>query len=183
MRTFGAYRYLSKWPIWGTSAILLSFLAVIPLGRSVLDGFLYNVSFSSMVGDPIGLVSAVLIVATVLQRGPVYIPRCMEKFLQNNWAHLMFAVVSFLVGVILHLSTASHGVTLMDTYHDIFIMPLFIYFGIILIPIMCFNGTKKEKLLFLGCIILWSVLFIVDINNNLMNQHVWLYSHTYLVKK
>lgn len=180
MKDFGIYSLLSKRPIWETSAILLSILAVIPIGKSVLDGFLYNISFTSIVGDPIGLVTALKIVIVVLQRGPVYVPQHMEKFLKNSRMHWLFAFLSFSFGVALHLLMAAfHGVTLMDTYHDLVVLPMFIYLGITLIPVMCFNGKRKEKFFFWGFITLWLSLYLVDVNNNLMFQHMWFYRHIY----
>jgi len=179
MKDFGIYRYLTSHPVWETSAILLSILAVIPLGRSVLDGFLYNLSFTSNLGDQVGLVMATSIVITVMQREPVVnVPQKLQKILQNSRAHWVFAFVSFLVGVTVHfLLVMSRTISLMDTYHDLFILPLFFYFGITLIPIMIYNGSKKEKLFFWGFIGLWLMLCLVDINDNLMYQHMWFYSH------
>ena len=72
---------------------------MIPIGKSRLDGFLYNVSFTSMMGDQVGIVIATSIVITVMQRQPVNIPQKLGKLLQNVRVHWLILCKWFSIGV------------------------------------------------------------------------------------
>ena len=182
MNFIGGYKPLVEKEVFEISAALLSILSLMPLGRSMLEGFPYNICFSTIIGDPVGLVTAVLVVVTVLQRdcGQIRLPRRLMEGLQRGSVHWVLALLSLFVGVACHFATStSRVVTLMDLYHDLWIIPLFSYLGFILFPIIIFNGKKKEKAIFAGCIFLWLMLAIFDGNNTLMHQYQWCQHNTY----
>jgi hypothetical protein len=170
MMMHGIYWLLSTLPIWATFSILMSILLAIPVGRDVVEGLPYNVSYSSMVGD-VSLVVGVIIATTVLQRGPIFTP----AFVGPGYVHWVIFFTAAVVGMFVYLSTAEErDASLMDAYHDMIVVPMFITLAITLLPVVYLNGRAEEKWATAASIILWGWLVAFDIKFDRLNQWKWL---------
>jgi len=173
----GSYLALSVLPMWATVAIFVALLLAIPVGRDITEGMMYNISYSSAVGD-FGLMVAVLIAVTILKRGVTKFPR----WLQSGRVQFFLALVSFTLGTVACITTiASRQGQVMDVYHDIVVAPLFLYLAITLLPIVFRDGTKVELSVAVFCILSWALLGWFDANHQLLNQRQWLAHHANLV--
>lgn len=173
MKLVGSIRILSILPIWATAAIVTGILMAVPVGRGIFEGLPYNVSYASLVGD-MGLMISVLIAATIIQRGGIYIPR----FLQSGTIHFLILLATFALGVIICVLTlSSRQGQVMDIYHDVILSPLFLYLAITLVPIVYRNGTRVEKRAVFGFFLLLLLLAGFDIKFDRMNQRQWLQNH------
>jgi len=174
------YSILTALPVWATAGILFVITMVaILVGRDVLEGLPYNVSYSAVVGDA-GLIISVLIAATVLQRGGCYIP----ELLQVVKVHELVLVASMALGAAVSVFTlGQRSGQLMDVYHDVIVGPLFLYLAITLLPVVYYNGTRVEKWSVVGFIILWFILVVFDIRYDRMNQRDWLYKKFKIILK
>ncbi|MDB5266197.1 MAG: hypothetical protein JWN89_12 [Parcubacteria group bacterium] len=170
----GSIYLLTVLPVWATAAILFAVIvAAMTVGRDLLEGIPYQVSYSAMIGDP-GLIMAVLIAATILQRGTASIP----LWLQNGAIHMFILLICVVLGVIVSVSTLrSRSGQSMDVYHDVVMGPLILYLGITLLPIIFKNGSRLEVGATIGCILLWAGLVAFDVKYKRMDQRWWLQTH------
>jgi hypothetical protein len=170
----GIYYVLYTLPVWAIAGILfLITLVAILVGRDILEGLPYNVSYSAVIGDA-GLIIGVLITATILQRGGAYIP----SWFLNEKMHINIIGLCFLLGLfICFLTLGLRSGQLMDIYHDVIIAPLILYFAITLVPVIYYNGTNIEKWAVIGFIFLWLALVVFDIKYKRMDQRSWLQNH------
>jgi hypothetical protein len=161
-----------------TTAIFASILSLVLVGRYVLEGLMYNVSFSSQVGD-VGLLIVVLIATTILKEGRAIIP----KPLQDDYVHGMVLLFSVVLGVgVCVLTIDSRSGQVMDVFHDVIIAPLFLSLAITLLPIIFKNGKKVEVVTTICLILLWAGLVWFDVAHHLLNQREWLYAHISIIR-
>ncbi|MEI6281037.1 MAG: hypothetical protein WCP17_03515 [bacterium] len=175
----GIYYVLTVLPIWATAAILLGMLAVLIVGRDILEGKPYNVAYSSAIGD-VGLVMGVLIAATTLQRGGVFIP----QFLEDGALHVFVFLWTVIVGMIVCRKTIdSRDGQAMDVFHDVVIAPTFAFLSFFLVPIVYYNGSTSEKMGLAFFVMLWATLVAFDVRHKRMNQREWLKNHGVKLRK
>ena len=170
----GIYRLLALMPIWAITFVLFIITdGVVYLSRDWLEGLSYQVAYSAHFGDA-ALLIAVLIVAAIIQRGPIIIP----KTLRNSNTHWRVFIASVFAGAALCWVTWGFRSTqFADMYHDILIGPLILFFAITLLPVIYFNGSRFEKIATLFFISLWAVLIVYDVQSDRMDQRSWLQNH------
>lgn len=166
------YSLLTELPILVTAAILFAMLKVIVVGRHIREGQPYDVAPSSYIGE-YAMAFGILIGAAVLQRGGCYVPPWIQ---QMDGVH---SVASFLacvlIGAIVCMKTLrSRGGKAMDIYHDLVVVPVFIY-SAPLVPIIGYNGTLTERIVVLCIIVMQFVLFVFDVKYDRINQRRWLW--------
>jgi hypothetical protein len=169
-----SYTILGIVPIWLAAFVLDFFIVdILFLGREHYEGFAYNISRSSQYGDR-ALIACILIGATVLQRG-VAIPAALNSGI-FNWISLGLA---FAVGVVwVTLVVAGNGWkfvgTVMDTYHNFFIVPVLLYLLTTMIPLTFCCGSAIEKIATILLLALWTFLVWLDSKHGRLQQCKWL---------
>ncbi|NTW22364.1 hypothetical protein HGA34_02335 [Candidatus Falkowbacteria bacterium] len=169
---------LYQLPIWGL-ALLLYLLTgfVIDAGRETLEGFSYNVSHAARYGD-IGLIVIILIAVTVLKR--VHI---LPSWLTSDLLHLALAFVCLGLGVIIEVGVLANSNwqlgQAVDIYHNLAIVPLFLYLLAILLPVTYLYGRSGEKTATILLLLLWLALVIYDASSGRLNQREWLEKNGY----
>lgn len=166
----GGYYLLATTPWWQTALFLLVFtIGILYPGRWMFEGRAYNVAFSSNYGD-IALTIIVVIGVVILQQG-VSLP----SFVRTPNFHVAVGAIAFMIGCALVAKKVIYEEgQIMDIYHDIVIVPLFLYLLGILAPVIYFGGTAAEKTFALVLLALWATLVIVDIQTERMDQRRWL---------
>lgn len=179
VRLVGIHYLLAVAPIWATALVLwLATDGVIHLMRDKFEGLGYQVSYSAKFGDAL-LIIAVLIAATILQRGGVYLPEWLRP-----WG-MQAAVLGICVAIGLVVSFVTldeRSGQAADVYHDIVIGPTILFFAITLAPVVWYNGTPAEKFWVLCFALLWAALVVFDIKSERMNQRQWLVKHGFAIK-
>ena len=170
----GSIYVLTVLPIWATVAIFATILMMVLVGRDITEGLMYNVAYSSMFGD-VALMDVVLIAASILQRNSrIFIPR----WLQSKMTHVFILLMSIILGItVCILTLSSRSGQVMDIYHDIVIVPLFLYLAITLLPVVVLNWTYKEMVATIVLVSFWLALVGFDIKYDRMNQRQWLVRH------
>jgi hypothetical protein len=163
----GSHYVLSVLPVWASALIFYGVtMGVIYVTRDIFEGLPYQVAYSAQFGDT-ALAGAVLIAATILQRG-----HSLPVWLSNGYFHLLAAVIGVSVGIAWwSLDRPSHWA---DSYHHLFIAPLIVYLAITLVPVVLLNGTKVEKYFVVCFAVLWATLVVYDIKHDRTNQRQWL---------
>jgi hypothetical protein len=167
----GIHWILATLPIWATAlAIVVVTLVAINELRDLMEGVPYQVSRSALYGEA-GLIITVLIAATILQRGKVVIP----SFVQGGETQLQMLVMFVIVGLaVSRVTMKSRSNQLADIYHDAVVAPLFVFFGVTLLPVVYYGGTAFEKIIVYALINLWFIFFVTDVLGDRMNQRRWL---------
>lgn len=177
----GSHAVIAKLPVWATAAIMSTILITVLVGRDIFEGLMYNVSYSSMVGD-VALLICVLIGATILQRNPL--PCTKFVFLLSGDFHFWILVVSGVLGAIIsNITLSSRSGQTMDIFHDVVIFPLFLYLAITLVPVIYYDGSRVEKRAVVCLILVWLVLVAIDTKYDRMNQRRWLHNHISVIEQ
>lgn len=174
----GMYNFLYNQPWW----ILPLFLDIVVidllfLGRQFFEGFPYNISWSSQYGDRM-LIGCVLLGVYVLQKNGL------PPTLAGNYQHvcLFLGVVS---GVCLQLFVLKRDHwqfgTNMDTYHNLVIVSLLVYFLLLLVPVIIIHGTTRDILSATILSAIWVATFFYDHSSGRLDQPKWLTDHGYKV--
>lgn len=175
-KLYGSHYALAKLPMWAIFPILFIVVSLAILaGRDFSEGIPYQVAYSAVVGEGLCFIAMVLIIATILQRqrGSLHIPRWL-----NGIMHFAILVMSCVISAdIEHNTIISRSGWYMDIYHDLVVMPLILYLGATLLPIIWFNGEKSEKRAFWCFALLWVGAFVFDLIFNRINQFTWLLHH------
>jgi len=165
---------LAENPVWLTLVILyVATIGILPLGRWLFEGFRYNVALSSKYGD-VALIVCVLIAASILKRQPV------EPWLASSTFHGVAIGLSIGIGLIAEVLVRANpslrmGCEIMDVYHNLFIVPLFVYLILaIAIPAIYLYGTGLQKIVSLSLLVAWATLFVYDLHTGRLNQREWL---------
>ncbi len=168
------YWVLQNTPIWATALVLwFSTDGMIHLMRDRFEGLGYQVSYAAKFGDA-GLVAAVLIAATLLQRDGVQVP----DVLNGGFAQLFVALACILLGAVVSIKTIGHrSGHLADIYHDVVIGPAILFFTITLLPVYWLNARWWEWMVLAVAVVVWALLVWFDIKTNRMNQREWLRRH------
>lgn len=165
---------LTVTPAWFLFSVLF-FLAIgiLPIGRKKLEGFPYNISMASAYGD-VALIAIILLAQEVLKRegGPQWM---------NSRYQMFAAAMCIFIGIFGHgsvvLGSEQWGET-MDTYHNIFIVPLLVYFTLFVsLPVVITKGGVLESaaMFLLGAV--WFITFFFDLREGRLQQRKYLEAH------
>lgn len=170
----GIHAFLVWCPLWATVLILYAITElVMHTGRDLFEGLGYQVAYSAKVGDA-ALFGVVFIVATILQRGNIVLP----GWLMETHVHLLLVVGCCLLGYVVNRMTLESRLgQAMDTYHDLVIAPMILYFAITLLPVIWLGGTTTERAATICFVLIWVALVVYDIKSDRMNQRQWLQKH------
>jgi hypothetical protein len=179
MNYVGIYAVLAGMPIWLIAIVAwLATDGVIHFMRDRLEGLAYQTAWSAKFGDA-GLLTAILIAATILQRGSAYVP----LWLGIGWLQVAILAVCVALGFIVWRTT--HGVRsaqAADAYHDLVIGPAILFFAVTLLPVIWFNAQTYEAIAVIVAIAIWAALICVDVKEGRMNQRRWLVNHGFAIK-
>jgi hypothetical protein len=170
----GIHAFLAWCPIWLTALVLYAITdCVIHILRDWREGFGYQVAYSAKIGDT-GLVGCVLIAATILKRGDLVLP----TWLMSPSIQPLILFACLVLGVVVCVKTlGSRSGQAGDIYHDVFIVPLILFFAITLLPVIYLGGTTFEQIAAVCLILLWATLVVFDFKACRMNQRAWLKGH------
>jgi hypothetical protein len=179
MNYVGIYEVLASVPIWLIAIVAwLATDGVIHFMRDKLEGLAYQTSWSAKFGDA-GLLTAILIAATILQRGNAYMP----LWLHIGWLQVAILAVCVVLGFIVWRTThdvrSAHAA---DAYHDLVIGPVILFLAITLLPVIWFNAQGYEALAVIIAIAVWAILGYIDVKEGRMNQRRWLVNHGFAIK-
>ena len=151
------------------------------VGRDIFEGVPYQVAYSAAIGDA-GLIVAILIAVSAFHREShnIYsyalsLKKQLVVVFVSTFAGIIFAVYK-----IVYVKKTNQWV---DAYHDIFIVPVYIFMWIILVPIVKNNGTMNEKISIILFVCVWGILVTVDVLENRLNQRLWLKLHGVILVK
>ena len=175
----GIYSLLAYTPIWLTAIVLWTFTdGVIHLMRDRLEGLGYQTSFSAKFGDA-GLIAATLIAATILQRDGSHVP----DFVNNAMGQVAAGFIGTILGAYVTITTTGkRSGQAADIYHDLVIGPAIFFLVITLLPVIWENATTYEWFAVCFAAATWTILGIVDIVYDRMNQRQWLIRHGFPIK-
>lgn len=172
------HNVLCQLPIWGL-ALLLYLLTgfVVDAGREVFEGFSYNVSHAARYGD-IGLIVVILIAVTILKRVQI-----LPSWLTSDTHHLYLAIICLTIGVVIEVGVLASSNwqfgQAVDVYHNLAIVPLFLYLLAILLPVTYLYGNSNEKIVTILLLLLWLALVIYDARTGRLSQREWLEKQGY----
>lgn len=169
----GIYHWLTVCPAWLTLLTLyIGCIALLPLGRKLFEGVAYNVALSSKWGD-LALICCVLIAERTLRKQTVEIP-----WINRRGFHATCRTLALLVGIGLQVRAAAvHGWRfgeIMDCYHNLIIVPVFLYLLVAALPIVYVYGTRVQKLGTVALLLLWGSLVCYDFATGRLEQQSWL---------
>jgi hypothetical protein len=185
---WGSHAVLSTVPVWA-SALVLVFVTIIALlpARELLEGMSYNISMASQVGD-LGLIGIILIGQTILQSMEAAHSQVLGHALYCFWGfHVLVFGIAAVVALMLYqmrnrMGKLAHAMDFsfgyyqtVDKYHDIFIVPLFIYLCLTMSPFVYYFGNPIEKIAATVCCAIWFVCLAFDALTGRLHQRRWLH--------
>jgi hypothetical protein len=171
----GIYWFLGWFPFWGT-AVLLYFLVINVLFviRDWREKLPYNISVASQQGDPI-LMGIIFIGAVIIGRHPDLVPWLNDTNFQKFWVSVSISI-GFIDHFIVIKSSKSLG-TLADAYHNLFIIPLLVFFLGATIPVIYLYGTVIEQVFSSIFLLVWVLTFEFDYKHGRLQQTKWFADH------
>ncbi len=168
------YHLLAKSNAFALPMALYFFaVPVIWYGRKKLEGVAYNVSFASNIGD-LALCAMFGIGILVLQHQNVLPP----MWLRGTPVQLgVLVIVAAVMGVATYLEDLKSPKQWMDIYHNVVVVPVFLYLVILLGSVIWVDGTKTQVLAAVACCAVWVILLAVDILDGRLNQRKWIEEH------
>ena len=166
--------FLTSFPAWQIFAILFFLcIGVLPIGRLLIEGRSYNISYASAYGD-IALILTALIAKEILSQHPA------AEWLESQsyqsvafWICACVGIVSYVVAV-----KTGHGWgTFMDFYHSIIIVPLLLYMLATTIPLIFVGGTMVDQAYIFALAGIWIWTFIADAFTGRLRQPEYLKTH------
>jgi|GEM_PF-3945839 len=169
MNLYGTYWILSTFPVLVTiSIIVIACICMLPVGREFFEGLGYNTSLAAQIGDVfLGLI--IMITAMVLQRNPV-----LPGWVVSGYFQFVMFDLAALIAVIAIIMPAP---MVMDKFHNVFVVPLFVYFLTTSAPVLYYGGTTQEWCVGLNCFGIWIALLIFDAATGRLPQQQYLYEH------
>lgn len=171
----GIYWLLDVCPIWLLAFLLVFFaINILFIIRDYREGFPYNISVGSQQGT-LFLVVAILIGATIVQRQPVLASWLDGRLAQIFWM-LISIVISITIGAIYQVTvvTLEGWGKLADTYHNLFVVPLMVFFLGVTAPVVFIYGTETETLAFVALMGGWATCVLIDYLYDRLQQQKWL---------
>src|SRR3989338_2045380 len=134
--------FLTSFPEWQIFAILFFLcIGVLPIGRLLIEGMSYNISYASAYGD-IALILMALIAKEVFSSDLVAGWLSSHSYQEVTfWICACVGIVSCVVAV----KTGRGWGTFMDFYHNIIIVPLLLYTLTTAIPLIFVGGGEPTK--------------------------------------
>lgn len=156
------------------TALVLAFLSVgvLYIGRKRFEGMPYNVALSSEIGD-IALVCAILAAATA-HKGRV--GSTVYAFDHYSF-HLMALAIAVFFGPVVQVALLAYSrklETLMDVYHNVFVVPLLIYLIMVTLPLVLYIGTQLDIAFYVSMCMLWLALLLLDARAGRLDQRAYL---------
>jgi len=139
--------------------------------------FSYNVSHAARYGD-VGLILVIVIAVTVLKKIQI-LPSWLTSDAYNWFCALSCLAIGVIIEVSILKSTGWQFGQVVDVYHNLAIVPLFLYLLAILLPITYLYGNFQERAFTIFFLLLWLVLVIYDIHADRLDQRTWLTKHGY----
>jgi hypothetical protein len=175
----GIYSLIASTPIWVIAITLwICTDGAIHLLRDKLEGLGYQVSYSAKFGDA-ALIAAILIAATILQRGGTHIP----IVLNDAFTQEICLLVCFGLGASISFITfGMRSVHVADIYHDVVIAPTIAFCAVILLPVVWYNAMLYESLTIAFAIFFWGQMVWIDVKDDRINQRQWLIRHGFPIK-
>lgn len=172
MNLVGIYALFAEIPLLVTIAILFVMTeVVIYIGRDLLEGLGYQVAYSAKFGDA-ALLGAVFIAVRIVQRGDMPV---LPDWMMNMSHQFAIWVTCIAVGGFVYTYTidAREGRE-MDAYHDFVVVPMFLFFTIMLLPVIYMAGTLAEQYSTIGLLLFYFATVAFDAMTGRMNQRKWM---------
>jgi len=165
------YGFLYDFPLWGLFLLLISLaISVLLITRGKWEKVNYNFSICSSIGDSF-LIAAILMATEILKRDGVVPEFCNLPEYQLAWL-----IISIMAGLTLaargHLISGKWGKGT-DLYHNLFIVPMFIFLLATTYPITYYQGSPQEKLSALLLLIAWLLTLLFDLATGRLDQRSW----------
>jgi hypothetical protein len=138
-------------------------------GRKVLERVAYNHSLSGKYGD-LALSLALMIPAQILQQ------QAPRGWLADPSLHMVVLVILLVIGLILwnedlaNRTKKSRTTPFMEQYHNVFVVPLFLYLLLFGFVLSLHQGTSPELALFFAYLVIWFGLFLFDASDGRLDQ-------------
>lgn len=170
----GIFRLLAVTPVWAAALFILVLCSPLGIMFVLADrstGLFFNVSYSGVIGDML-LTIAILIGVTVLKRGAP-LPTIWYGH-STIWPQIIWLLVCVAVGITLFISP-SHSTpltneTLPDRYHNLVVVPVYLFLVPAMALVIVYNGTVAEIVIGLLLVAIWACLVWFDYDNNRLNQ-------------
>ncbi len=171
----GLFRLIAVSPVWAIALFVLVFCTSIGILFVLADqksGLFFNVSYSGTFGD-LCLTIAVLIGTAVIQRGAPLPTWFSSIGVQTSWF-----VCCSIIGIILATTTTLWPTaTWPDRYHNLVVVPLFLFIVPMTMLAVLYNGNRMEITAECFMVAIWAGLAYYDFRDNRLNQPEWLQKH------
>ena len=161
---------MSQLPIWAIALILFTLcINILFPGRNIFEGLAYNISYASQIGDT-ALIVTVLIMATILQREKTI----SDTVVAGSGYQIILSCACVYVGgmwqvFIMYVNKWKRG-SIMDIYHNIFIVPLFFFLFLTMTPVLRKYGTETERYFCLLLFFSWFGVVLYDLATGRLKQ-------------
>lgn len=172
------YQWLDASNCW-VLGIVLYFFAVpfIWLGRKIIEGKGYNVSYASNWGA-LSLIAMIGMGVTLLQHKPVIIP---NMFGDTMGQVALLATLVLGMALLTLIDYMINTKQLMDIYHNLVVVPVLGTLVLLLGQVIWLNGSGAQIIIAAACILAWAMFLIVDIIDGRLNQREYLATHAPLL--
>ncbi len=164
---------------WVLALLVYSFTSLIFLPvRKLTDGHAFNACLSGKYGD-LALSYCVMLGGQIAHRNTT--PAIWSD---PTW-HLLATVFYLLIGALMFRDNATKrktlatGYPIIEQYHDIVVIPIFLYLLSSALMLVSSFGTTTEKWKFWGGIIFWVVTFLYDAWDNRLNPQLYVRAKGY----
>ena len=169
----GSYYLLTLYPVFQTVTVL----GLISIGamfyiRDFCEGLAYNTSRCALWGGSAML--GVIYMGISILNNTLFIP----AFLLSTTFHLLAGLISIVIAIanvrtLLAKNPRAMG-TVMDTYHNLILLPGYTYLMLTLLPLIIFCGNGWHHILLLFAIIIYVGTLKRDMRTGRLNQPQYL---------
>ncbi|MES2023514.1 MAG: hypothetical protein V4439_02420 [Patescibacteria group bacterium] len=164
---FGSHYFLKSTPTWVLILIYGLLYSMLWIGRWYFEGAGYDVAYSSRFGD-MGLAIFILIATNIIKQW-YFSP---ANWMESKAFHFGVALFGFIMSMIYTAATKPQEV--MDLWHAIFIVQIFLYLIITILPVYWHYGNNLQKIIGLFLLLIWAGLVIYDGANERLDQRKWI---------
>ncbi len=177
---YGSQRLLRKLPISVTGFILMIFTTdVLYPGREILEGIPYNVSYASLLAD-VGLGLVIVIGAEIFKDDHLVkiLMKAPRGFIYSKGYHVLVLLVAACVAALLEVVPSPlNKPQVMDIYHNIVVVPLFMYLLATTYPAIVSLGNMRQRRFAFWLLMLWAAAMVFDMATDRLAQRPWLERH------
>ena len=164
---YGSHSFLNDYSIPFYYLLYAIFYSILWIGRKIFEGRGYDVALSSKFGD-VGLATFIIIASYIIQQ-PDFQPTEWMESRSFNWS---MASISISAGMVfLVLVKPKH---LVDGWHAIITVPMFLYFIGTTVPVYLYHGTWWQQVIGLFLLLFWLALVIYDAKTGRLDQRKWI---------